>query len=323
MFILLLTLLAVALVITVAGLLLSPRNHASNSREMYYAGRGVRRTTVGMNRQMRVRRSQVEIERRAWANILTSFNVGSIFGSRRVGTVGSGVVQTPWLGILLVLLAVFASGVYALNHLLPNSAMVIGQTWPDAAAATPVVQAPGGTSTQSAASLFPGLVGASKALLRISQLDPAQYNSSQDYNTWAYSACSAAAMTEVINSYGHNYRVADILKVEANIGEITPALGLIEDIGIQRTVVRFGFKATYLTNPSLDTIISIANSGRPVIVSFPPARWDGGHILIVRGGNKDYVYMADSSRLNMQAFTRDHFMKYWAGFAVVVVPNNA
>ena len=320
MFILLLTLLAVALVITIAGLLLSPRNRVSHAREMYYADRGVRRTTMDMSRQVRVRRSQVAMERRAWGSILPSLNVGTIFGSRRVG---SGVTQTPWLGILLILLAVFASGVYALNHLLPNSAMVIGQTWPDAAASTPVAQSSAGASTQSAASLFPGLVGASKALIRISQLDPAQYNSSQDYNTWAYSACSAAAMTEVINSYGHNYRIADILKFEASIGEITPALGLIEDMGIQRTVVHFGFKATYLANPSLDTIISIANSGRPVIVSFPPARWDGGHILIVRGGNKDYVYMADSSRLNMQAFTHDHFMKYWAGFAVVVVPNNA
>ena len=38
-------------------------------------------------------------------------------------------------------------------------------------------------------------VNASHTLLRISQLDPSQYNSSAEYNTWAYSACSAASMT--------------------------------------------------------------------------------------------------------------------------------
>ena len=48
-----------------------------------------------------------------------------------------------------------------------------------------------------------GQLNASQQLVRVSQLDPAQYSSSEEYNTWAYSACSAAAMTEVFNAYGH------------------------------------------------------------------------------------------------------------------------
>ena len=67
-------------------------------------------------------------------------------------------------------------------------------------------------------------VNASQRLVRISQLDPNQYSSTGEYNTWAYSACSAASMTEVFNAYGHHYRITDILKVEAQLGEITPAL---------------------------------------------------------------------------------------------------
>ena len=48
----------------------------------------------------------------------------------------------------------------------------------------------------------------------------------------------------------------------------------------------------------------------------------GGHLLVVIGGNKDYVYLADSSRLNMRAMDRKTFLKYWVGFAVVATPNS-
>ena len=165
---------------------------------------------------------------------------------------------------------------------------------------------------------------ASQALVRLNQLDPAQYNSQQDYNTWAYSTCSTASMTVVINSYGHTYRIADILKVEAGLHEITPDLGLLEPTGIDRTVAQFGFTTNWLSSTvSLDTVINVANQGHPVIVGFPPALWTGGHLLVVRGGNDQDVYLADSSRLNMQVMARSTFLKYWAGFAVVVTPASA
>jgi hypothetical protein len=73
-------------------------------------------------------------------------------------------------------------------------------------------------------------------LVRLGQLDPGQYASVQEYHIWAYSTCSAAAMTEVANYYGGNYRITDILAVEYRIGEITPDQGLIEDAGIERTM---------------------------------------------------------------------------------------
>src|SRR5512142_1611956 len=64
-------------------------------------------------------------------------------------------------------------------------------------------------------------------LVRLSQLDPGQYRSVAEYDTWAYSTCSTAAMTEVMNSYGHHYRIADVLAVEAYVGAITPQQGLL------------------------------------------------------------------------------------------------
>jgi hypothetical protein len=163
-------------------------------------------------------------------------------------------------------------------------------------------------------------VNESQRLVRVSQLDPAQYSSPEEYNTWAYSACSAAAMTEVLNAYSHQYRVTDILKVEAQIGEISPALGLLRPEGIEHTAAQFGFKTTWGNAWTLDQVIETANRGNPVIVSFPPDRYDGGHILVVTGGNSTTVFLADTSRWNRHSLPRVQFLQWWEGYAAVVTP---
>lgn len=61
-------------------------------------------------------------------------------------------------------------------------------------------------------STFPA--NASQQLTRISQLDPNEYASNAEYNTWAYSACSTASMTEVFDSYGYHYRITDVLSID-------------------------------------------------------------------------------------------------------------
>ena len=321
MVILLLALLAFAICITLAGLWLSPRKSAPPSRGVSYAGqmnvrRPVRRNhTVGENRRMSVRRSTVEVERRAWSDILTSFNISRLFAQRR------RYRDTPWLGITLILLALFLFGVYFLRTALPNPTLFA--LLPDNSTTTGASN----TTSSSNAPVKVPFTGASKALVRLSQVDPAQYNSIQEYNTWWPSACSAASMTVIINSYGHNYRVTDILKVETSIHEITADAGLLEPHGLDKTLAKFNFTTHWLydpsalpANPSVDALVNTANSGTPVIINFPPSRWAGGHILVALGGNKDYVYLADSSRLNMRAMDRKTFLKYWIGFAVVATP---
>jgi ABC-type bacteriocin/lantibiotic exporter with double-glycine peptidase domain len=128
-------------------------------------------------------------------------------------------------------------------------------------------------------------------------------------------------MTEVLNYYGRNYRIADILSVERSLGEISPEQGMLNgETSIRRTVAHFGFKATTLTTPTLAEVIATANQGKPVIVSFPPATWAGGHLLVVRGGNATTVYLVDSSSLNMHEMSYAKFTSYWRGFAVIVEP---
>lgn len=166
---------------------------------------------------------------------------------------------------------------------------------------------------------------ASQKIIRVNQLDPSQYESAAQYHLWAYSTCSAAAMTAVINAYGHNYRLADILKVEANQGQITPELGLLYGVSsVARTVALFGFKAVALDSTTLDSILAAANSGTPVIVGFrDPVDFPTGHILVVKGGSGNTVDMVDSSKLNFQSLSRERFLHFYDGFAVLVTPINA
>ncbi|HLZ62603.1 MAG TPA: C39 family peptidase [Ktedonosporobacter sp.] len=160
-------------------------------------------------------------------------------------------------------------------------------------------------------------------LVRINQLDPAQYASQQEYDTWAWAACSAAAMTEVINLYAQptTYTIHDILAVERSVKEITPELGLLEDQGISLTVAHFGFQTDWGYGRSLDQVVAEANGGHPVIVGIPPRRtgdYPGGHLLVVVGGDPRTLFVADSSKLNRASFPRTVFAGLWSGFSAVL-----
>ncbi len=155
---------------------------------------------------------------------------------------------------------------------------------------------------------------------RINQLDPAQYADLQEYQEWSPSACSAASMTEVLNAYGGHYRLTDILAVERQVGAISASDGLLGDGGIERTMQRFGFSVQWGYTLTLDQVIASAQQGHPVMVSFPPARWSGGHLLVVTGGDSAMVHVVDSSSYNMQSLSRAQFLHWWAGFSAVALP---
>lgn len=303
----LVTLLAFALVVTVAGFFLSVKSPAREQETFYTDARVGRRVirsyppqTEAIPVRARASRSTEAIVPRA-SRALSVPTIGIQLGRRGTGE------PLPWKAITVGLVSIFVLGLYTFGLVFPRSV-----------AFNPIWFA---TNEQSTPQATPEpIYGASKALVRLSQLDPAQYNTSQDYSAWAYSACSAAAMTEVFNAYGRHFRIADVLKVEAAIGEITPQLGLVEDVGIQRTAAKFGFKTTWGYNLALNQVIDIANHGRPVIVGWPPARYDGGHLVVVLGGNNSSVYLADSSLYNRTTLTHAQFMKWWAGFYAIATP---
>jgi hypothetical protein len=304
---LLLTFLAVALVVTLVGLFLSSKNRAGGEPAAYHIERGEYRSTEPIRvRAGMVYRTGKPVSSRVLARS-TSTTIPMLFdrGWRSDGSTSLTV-------IIVGLVSVFVLGLYMLLHLLPSHALI------------GFVPFYGDTSTTASSgsnqTTSQPRYAASEALLRLSQLDRGQYNGAAEYNTWAYSACSAASITEVINAYGHHYRITDILKVESRLGEITPALGLVEVIGIQRTAAQFGFKTTFGYKLSLSQIIDIANGGRPVIVDFPPYKYAGGHLLVVTGGNAEFVYLADSSSYNRRVLTHAQFMQWWNGFSAIVTP---
>ena len=176
----------------------------------------------------------------------------------------------------------------------------------------------GSQSQATAANSSPAFSSDIHHLVRINQLDPGQYNSAQDFNRWAYSTCSTAAMTEVFDFYGRHYRIADVLKVQVQIQEITPALGLVEDAGIQRTAAKFGFRTDWGYSLDYDQVVATANRGEPVIVGWPPSRYDGGHLVVVTGGDSGTISIADSSRYNRHSLSRAAFMRWWGGLSAVI-----
>jgi hypothetical protein len=310
---LLVVLLAISLVVVVVGLLLSYKPYVRSQRIVPATRMGqrvvvvesipVRTRPVVQSKQLVVRHSPMEIERYARASVAIPVTIDHDFEQ------GQTDKPIPWTRMIIGLVAIFLFGLYLLNFLFPrhtnwNLIMFYGRS----------------PSTAQSSQSTPQF-NATQSLVRLSQLDPTQYASNQEFTTWAYSACSTTSLTEVLNAYGHHFRVTDVLKVEASIGEITPQLGLLDEAGIQRTAAQFGFKTTWGHNLSLDQIITIANQGRPVIVSFPPDRYAGGHLLVVTGGNSSIVKLADSSLWNRQSLSRAQFLHWWEGFYAIVTPN--
>jgi hypothetical protein len=309
---LLVILLTISFVVVVAGLLLSYKPYMRSQHIVPIDRMGrpvvvvesipVRTRSVVQSKQLIVRRSPMEIERYAGASVALPITIDHGFEQIQTNK------PLPWARMIIGLVVIFLFGFYFLNFLFPHhtnwSLMMLYGNIP---------------STAQTSQITPQF-NATQSLVRLSQLDPTQYASIQEFTTWAYSACSTTALTEVLNAYGDHVRVTDVLKVEARIGEITPQLGLLDEVGIQRTAAQFGFKTTWGHNLSLDQIINIANQGRPAIVSFPPDRYAGGHLLVVTGGNSSLVKLADSSLWNRPSLSRAQFLHWWEGFYAIVTP---
>lgn len=156
---------------------------------------------------------------------------------------------------------------------------------------------------------------ASSHIVRIDSAARNQYYTDYQYQVWSYSSCSGISMEEVMNAYGHHYIAADILQVESNMGIWDSYNGLTAgELGIARAAAYFGFQADPNPPRTLQDLIKITNKGFPVIVGIP------GHILVVKGGDANYVYLVDSAPANRQVMTHDQFMNIWNKFSVLLTP---
>ncbi|HVB73705.1 MAG TPA: C39 family peptidase [Ktedonobacteraceae bacterium] len=152
-------------------------------------------------------------------------------------------------------------------------------------------------------------------VVRVDSAARNEYYSDYQWQVWSYSSCSGISMEMVINAYGHHYIAADFLQKESDLGVWDVYDGLTGgEPAIAQTAAYYGFKA--LPNPprTLQALIDTVNKGYPVIVGNP------GHIMVVRGGNNNYIYVADSSPANRTTMTHADFLSWWDGFSVVLVP---
>lgn len=162
------------------------------------------------------------------------------------------------------------------------------------------------------------------ASMRVVRIDSAamnQYYSDAQRQSWMYSSCSGIAMEMVMNSYGRHFIAADVLQVESDLGVWNVQLGLLREDGIALTAAHFGFDTSSGHDRTLQEVIDTANKGAPVIVSVRDSYYyPNGHIFVIRGGDDQYVYIADSSLANFQRMTHPMFVGMWQGFSAVLTP---
>ena len=166
-------------------------------------------------------------------------------------------------------------------------------------------------------------VTASMRLVRVDSSDRNQYSSDYQWQVWSYSSCSGIAMEMVMNAYGRNLIASDVLQVELNLGVWSPYAGLLKDAGIAMTANYFGFNTDASHSRTLQDLITISNKGSPIIVSVRDSYYyPAGHIFVVRGGDSQYVYIADSSRVDFQRMSEAMFLGMWQGFSAILTPRS-
>ncbi|MEO7020552.1 MAG: hypothetical protein ABI234_10415 [Ktedonobacteraceae bacterium] len=156
---------------------------------------------------------------------------------------------------------------------------------------------------------------ASSRIVRVNSAASNQYSTNAQLQIWSWSSCSGISLEEVINAYGHHYIASDMLQVELNMGIWNTYDGLTAgEPGMARAAAHFGFKADPNPPRTLQALIDVTNSGTPVIIGMP------GHILVMKGGDANNVFLVDSSLANRTILTHAQFMNIWTKFSVLLTP---
>jgi len=157
---------------------------------------------------------------------------------------------------------------------------------------------------------------ASSRIQRVDSADRRQYYSAYQLGVWSYSSCSGISMEEVMDAYGRHLIAADVLQVESDLGVWDTYNGLTGgEPGIAKAASYFGFRAVPNPPRTVQDLIAVANKGFPVIVGVP------GHILVVRGGDSNNVYLIDSAPADRTIMSRAEFAGWWDNFSVELLPS--
>lgn len=127
---------------------------------------------------------------------------------------------------------------------------------------------------------------------QILQRDPAQYSSTNQYQTWHESTCSAASLASVLNAFGHKVTIGDLIPMMQNLGGFSPTSGL-SNYGVFNTIAQqYGLHATLDESKDLDShfasIVSELQDHKMVIINVQDAVYfPNGHFIVAYGLNPD------------------------------------
>lgn len=124
------------------------------------------------------------------------------------------------------------------------------------------------------------------------QRDKAQYASEDEWKTWAGSACSAAALTSVLNGYGHPVKISDVLSQFEQQGAIKSTVGLYKYNVFGTVASQYGLKVAYSEDKNLEAhfgrVLDYLRQGYPVILNVLDATYfPSGHFIVATGLNPD------------------------------------
>jgi hypothetical protein len=162
----------------------------------------------------------------------------------------------------------------------------------------------------------------------------AGYDSQQQHDIWWDSACSVAAMTEVLHAWGRKEvtigRLIDLMSAHSP-PFLTPWGGLTDQAGWPWLAQMYHFQAQVQWHAyTFDTLIGQVNqTGLPIIIGIQGSTgW--GHFFVVVGGDSQAAQIVDSSLWHIHSMPRAAFSSYtpigidspilWTGETVMIAP---
>ncbi len=164
---------------------------------------------------------------------------------------------------------------------------------------------------------------------------PELYDSYSQFLGWKGAACSAAALSEILTAWSvPNASIGKVIDA-MNSGatpNISPFAGLLRTEGFQFAAGKFGYRAD-LHRPSDNTtltynqILYVTNVlGIPVIINVRISYgyyhfFDGGHFLVITGGDSQGVNIVDSSTYYIHYLSKDVLYQMFTNISAIVVPS--
>lgn len=151
-----------------------------------------------------------------------------------------------------------------------------------------------------------------------------EYNTASESSQWSPRSCGAASVTAVLRAYGLTNKDDSLIRI-ADVLDVAIPMGAIANSGWQgsgyfeQVLDKFGDFRTEDVSGNLELMIQKANEGYPVISSVKDSQiFEGGHILVVAGGNEHSVLIADSSGWlvgdtpEIKTVDRALFQRFWS-----------